>query len=511
MDTSILSRHFSAKAQVLTIDQEHRITKSTDTLHQVTPGQPIADVHPFFSSITAIVDDDSTEFPVQINSVNDIFPQVVYADVTVYQHGAQYQIIIEDQTKQYVLVRDIQQERNSQSIEANLREQQRKSLQLEAELLRLRNEELLSIQNFKSRFFASVSHELRTPISGILGLTDLIDKSDKKQERSKYLQTLQSSAKHLLAMVNDILDLNKMESGKFTLHNEPVILREILDDVTLSFFYQASDKGLKMKTLFDENLPEYVNIDATRLRQILFNLLSNAVKFTHKGNVSLSAKVTNQTDKKINLYLSVKDTGIGLSREQYQKIFEEYEQADSSVSKNYGGTGLGLSVVKRLVEMYNGRIGVESTLGKGSTFSFNLWLDKVSQTPQPPNGGLHSLKKPALKVLIVEDDALSLMILKGIFKKTKAQTTTCLSAKEAQQVIQNKKIDLLITDRQMPELSGDVLAQEFKERFPEGKVILLSGDMLADDDALLQNKIVDVALLKPVNPAQLYQTVDDLL
>ena len=507
---SILHQHFDKKTQIIEFDQEGKILNSNQRFAQLKNGSNIESIHPFMSSIKSMVNDNSTEFPVHISSVNNIFPEVLYADVSIYRKDDRFYLLLENQSKQYLLVREIQQERNSQSIEANLKEQQRKSLQLEAELLRLRNEELLSIQNFKSRFFASVSHELRTPIGGILGIADLLEKTESKKDRTQYINTLKSSAKHLLAIVNDILDINKMESGKFNLNNEPVRLREVLDDVALSFYYQAKDKGLQMNTHFHKNLPEMVYVDATRLRQILFNLLSNAVKFTHEGEIALTAKVKSASEQHLNLLFEVKDSGIGVSQEQYEKIFEEYHQAESSTSKTYGGTGLGLSVVKKLVQLYEGHINLKSKVGKGSTFYFNLWLPKVDTNAENQARHHSKLHQKNFKVLIVEDDPVSLMILKGIFKKTRAETTTCLNAKKALEEINTKDFDLLITDRQMPEISGDELARTLKESNPSSKVILLSGESLSDDHKLIKSGQVDIALLKPINPEKLYDSVNRL-
>lgn len=507
---NILHEHYNKKTQIIEFDENGKILNSNQRFAKLEMGSNIESIHPFMSSVKTLVNDSSSEFPIHIASVNNIFPEVIYADASIYRKENRYFLLLENQTKQYLLVREIQQERNTQSIEANLKEQQRKSLQLEAELLRLRNEELLSIQNFKSRFFASVSHELRTPIGGILGITDLLEKTDSKKDRTQYLQTLKSSAKHLLAIVNDILDINKMESGKFNLNNEPVRLREILDDVALSFYYQAKDKGLEMNTQFHKKLPEMVEVDATRLRQILFNLLSNAVKFTHEGEVVLKAKVKAESEQYLNLLFEVKDSGIGVSQEQYEKIFEEYHQAESSTSKTYGGTGLGLSVVKKLVQLYEGHINLKSKIGKGSTFYFNLWLKKVAVAADDEKHKGSQLHRKEFKVLIVEDDPVSLMILKGIFKKTKAQTSTCLNAKKALEEIGNKDFDLLITDRQMPEISGDELARALKKSNPTSKVIMLSGESISSNHALMKNGQVDIALLKPINPEKLYNSVNDL-
>ena len=505
----ILLKHASSKTQVLEVDAEGYLIKSTDALMEVYPGQHMAELHPFFESIQSVLEDKDTQFPLRFSSVNDIFPSVSFADITVYSSGDRYYFIIENQTQEYRIVQDIQQERNTQNIEANLKEQQRKSLELETELLRLRNEELVKMQNFKSRFFASVSHELRTPINGIIGVADLIEKSESPEERGKYIKSLKSSANHLHAIVNDILDLNKMESGRFELHNESVSLRSFLDDVTLSFYYQAQEKGLKMLTEFSNQLPRRVMVDPTRLRQILFNLLSNALKFTKEGEIKLTVKVEEQKGNHYNLLFEVRDTGIGISREKYEKIFEEYSQASKEINQKYGGTGLGLSVAQKLVDLYSGKIDVHSKVGEGSTFFFNLWVERVEEEESRKNS-YKELSTSNITILLVEDDPVSLMVLKGIFKDADADIITSLNSQEARDLIHERNIDLIITDRQMPDIKGDALAEDLKKHNPEGKVILLSGESLENDDPLLTEGTVDKALLKPVNPSQLYSAVDEL-
>ena len=224
----------------------------------------------------------------------------------------------------------------------------------------------------KHQFLANMSHEIRTPMNAIKGMTDILIRRNPKEDQKEYLDSIKQSSDSLLVIINDILDISKIEAGKIELEHEPFSIMELVDNVHTIMQFKAEEKGLGLKKdIPTEDL--YVKGDATRLRQILINLIGNAIKFTEKGLVTTALKSEKVNDK-LNLHFTISDTGIGIDKDRMDKIFKSFEQAYSDTSRKFGGTGLGLSISKMLVELQHGKIWVESEKGKGSQFHFTIRL-----------------------------------------------------------------------------------------------------------------------------------------
>ncbi|MFT3932512.1 MAG: PAS domain S-box protein [Chitinophagaceae bacterium] len=315
----------------------------------------------------------------------------------------------------------------------------------------------------KSEFMANMSHELRTPMNGIIGFTDLVLTTDLLKAQRGYLQNVKKSAHGLLSIINDILDFSKIEAGKLFIDCAPFQLNELVEEAIDLLNVKAHEKKLEVLFWSDPALPSVINGDAIRIRQVLVNLLGNAIKFTEKGEICVELKQAGERFEKdgkkyTGIYITVKDSGIGIAPEKVNKIFEGFTQADSSTTRKYGGTGLGLTISKSLAELMGGTLTVESEINKGSIFTLQLALEVVDEQPL-----IKPSVKPLLKhVLVVDDNDTNLQLMKGIFNYLQIECTLVGSAAEALTCLENKEnsFDLVITDYQMPEMDGLMLANK---------------------------------------------------
>ncbi len=494
------------KTQAISFLQDGTVLESDDCVFELKPNDNLSSLDLFFESISAMLEDED-EFPVFFPSIEISDNKKDFTvDVTINKHDTHYLLLIEDRTYWYGELRLMQQERNQRTLENEALSHRNKNLELERELLKLKNSEMQRMQEFKADFFSKVSHELRTPISGIIGLSNLLeDVRANSKDAEKYLKSLKTSAGHLQSIVNDVLDMSKIESGKFTLNNQSINLSELIEDVTLSFYYQAKEKGLELKSYIVNTLPEWINADATRLKQILFNLLNNAMKFTKQGHLAIHASFEEESETHYRIFIKIEDTGIGIAPENLEKIFGEYEQASEKTQSEFGGTGLGLSVVKNLVQLYDGSISVSSIPGDGSIFSFDLLLEKA-QNPNKLSMLNNKLLYTKLKVLIADDDPINLMILKRLFENNTSLCTVVNDGEDVLESLAEQRYDLLISDVNMPGKTGIELAYDLVD--DPIIVFLLSGEFMEEEHPVFKDKVVAKAFLKPVNPQELFEAIN---
>jgi PAS domain S-box-containing protein len=330
----------------------------------------------------------------------------------------------------------------------------------------------------KSEFMANMSHELRTPMNGIIGFTDLVLTTDLQKAQRGYLQNVQKSARGLLSIINDILDFSKIEAGKLFIDYTTFQLNELVEEAIDLLNVQAYEKKLEIIFWSHPGLPSVVNGDPVRVRQILVNLLGNAIKFTAKGEICIEIKQVNDIyEKNGKLYspisITVKDSGIGIAAEKVNKIFEGFTQADSSTTRKYGGTGLGLTISKSLAELMGGTLTVTSEIGRGSMFTLQLELEVTDGAPL-----MKPRSKPLLQhVLVTDDNQTNRHFIKNIFDYLQIKCTTAASGAEALKILDNTDnvFDLIITDYQMPEMDGMMLANKVisKSNYSSVPVILL--------------------------------------
>ncbi|QTA86055.1 response regulator [Desulfonema magnum] len=372
----------------------------------------------------------------------------------------------------------------------------------------------------KSEFLANMSHEIRTPMNAVLGFTDLLYSLVTDQKQKSYLESIRSSGKSLLTLINDILDLSKIEAGRMELQYEPVNLYSIINEIKHIFSLKISEKGLQFIVDIAKDIPQSLFLDEVRLRQILFNLFGNTVKFTEKGYIKLSAKkiCAEKDDKnRVDLLMSVEDTGIGIAPEYKETIFDAFKQQDCQSTKRYGGTGLGLAITKRLVEMMGGNISVKSEVGKGSVFEIVLHNVSVSATPAKSKTeetfDYENLLFEEAAVLIVDDIETNRELVKEFLYDTNIITLEAEDGEKAVMLTKQYKPDVILMDIRMPGMDGYEATKWIKEDedIKHIPVIALTASGMKEDKEKIMRTKFNGFLIKPVNRSDLFRELSRYL
>ncbi len=392
--------------------------------------------------------------------------------------------------------------------QTNFLEKINAELQVQREEAETARQEAEKANQAKSIFLATMSHEIRTPMNGVLGMASLLAETSLTVEQREYADTITGSGEALLTVINDILDFSKIESGNLELDQHAFDLRQCIEEVMDVFAAKAANKGLDLVYLIDYQIPSQIIGDSHRLRQILLNLISNAMKFTHQGEIFVRIDLLNAGNDQLELAFQIRDTGIGIPQDKLSRLFKAFSQVDSSTTRKYGGTGLGLVISQRLVELMGGSIAVESEAGMGSSFGFTI-KSRVSQesTRQYVNASLTG--NEGKKVLVVDDNTTNRIILKTQLEQWKLVPTLASSGSEALEILTNKTFDLVITDMQMPDMDGVELTTLIKAKYNSVPVILLSS--IGDESKKTHAALFSAVLNKPVKQMHFSRVLHSVL
>ena len=389
-------------------------------------------------------------------------------------------------------------------------------LEMDYKELEISKEEAESATKTKSEFIANMSHEIRTPLNAVIGFAELLERTEVDKKQQSYLKSIKAGGKALLAIINDILDLSKIEADKLEIHYEAVSLYALVQEIVTIFKPKANEKGVKLKLNILSEIPSFLLLDETRVRQVLFNLVGNAIKFTHSGciEIGIVGTLCKKSVDSIKLRIDVIDTGIGIPKEQQEKIFESFVQQEGQSNRQYGGTGLGLAICLKLMRMMEGELRVISQLGCGSTFSMILFkVKKVNKLVKNIELKEYApIEFKGSKILIADDiDTNRELIIKSL-EKENLELFSAKDGKEAIEIIQKVDIDLVLMDIKMPIMNGIEASRWLKSnhKFSKIPIIVITASVSSKDIKEL-NSLFENYLLKPISPNLLKQEIAQFL
>jgi signal transduction histidine kinase/CheY-like chemotaxis protein len=366
----------------------------------------------------------------------------------------------------------------------------------------------------KEQFLANMSHEIRTPINAVVGFSNLLQKTPLQSDQKQFVDLIQSSGENLLAVVNDILDISKLEAGMMRISKNPFSIRDTCMSREMIFYHKAMEKNISFSCMIDQDIPDTLIGDVERLNQVMTNLINNAIKFTPEGGeVNFTVKMDNKTANTVDLLFSVKDSGIGIPKNKLAAIFERFEQADSDTSRQYGGTGLGLSIVKKIINLQGGDISVQSEPGKGSEFIFTItygYMETPSNFTAVQNQDTVAFTN--IKALVAEDNVTNQTLLKFILQQWNLDYDLAESGKQALELINKNKYDLVLMDIQMPVMDGYEAAKRIRKEINSViPIIAMTAHVLPTErEKCIQSGMNDY-ISKPLKEAEFLQLLKKYL
>lgn len=386
-------------------------------------------------------------------------------------------------------------------------EEELRKASYEAELMARKADEA---NQAKSIFLANMSHEIRTPMNAVMGYTELLSAAVQDKKQKSYLSSIRAGSRALLTLINDILDLSKVEAGKLHIEYRPISLSPLFDELQKIFTAKIDSKKLQFSVELSKAIPAAVMLDETRIRQVLFNLVGNAIKFTHSGTIYVRAMSEPSTDDgKVDLTIEVEDTGIGIPHDQQERIFRAFEQQEGQSTREYGGTGLGLAISKKLVEMMGGELSIKSEVGKGSCFKVKICNVEIASVDQLVDSELPDSSRyrfdPA-KILVADDVALNRQLVKDLLEDTDFVIKEAENGEQAMAVAQQWQPDLILMDIRMPVMDGYEATSKMKQKADTQHIpiVALTASVMSKDEHKIEDAGFDGYLKKPVSGSELY-------
>jgi PAS domain S-box-containing protein len=381
--------------------------------------------------------------------------------------------------------------------------------QFEAELIEAKTKAEEAVRS-KQQFLSNMSHEIRTPMNAIIGFTKVVLKTDLNEKQKEYINAIKSSGDQLIVLINDILDLAKVDAGKMTFEQKPFKLRASISNMVHLFGAKMQEKNLTFKEEFDDSIPEVLMGDAVRLHQVIINLIGNAIKFTPKGHITLGVRQIDQKPQTSTIEFTVSDTGIGIPEDKLDKIFDNFQQATSETTRLYGGTGLGLSIVKQLVEAQGGKVWVKSKQGEGSTFGFTLSFKRTKSKMEAEHGKTRRVEKSKqrFKILVVEDVKLNQLLIKTLLEEFGYDQDIAENGKIAVEKCEQNSYDLILMDLHMPEMNGFEATEQIRTKLRSNvPIIALTADVTTVDVERCRAVGMTDYISKPIDDKLLFRKI----